>query len=272
MGFKRKRTGRRMLKRKIPLILKAVFIVFLLCALVLLYSRWFSGVNQPTSSGGLGVDVSRAAVVDGIGVTKPNPEFIQGVKEILERAGLRVDVYGGRDVTIDLLRNIGGYGLLILRLHSAIDLKYGFLYLFSAEEFDEVEYDARFGVEKGFGAVREGVTFENERYFALRADLLGYMGPNGLNGSIIILMGCNGTGSEQALNKLFGRGVKAIVAWDGYVDLEYTDKLTLNLIKTVYDEDLKFPEAVKKVMEEYGPDPTYKSRLRHLTKSSNQQP
>jgi len=266
------KTGGKRVREKFLLILKVAFIVVLPCGLTLLYSGWFSGVNEPQSAGGLGVDMSRAAIIDGIGVTKPNPEFMGGVKEVLERAGLKVDVYEGENVTIDLLRNIGGYGILILRVHSAIDLKYGFLYLFSAEEFNETEYDVRFSEEKRLGAVREGVTFENERYFALRADLLGYLRPNGLKGSTIILMGCNGTGSEHTLNRLFEKGVKAIIAWNGYVSLEYTDEITLNLIRAAYEKSLKFPEAVKKIMEEYGPDPVYESKLEYIGEPSSQQP
>ena len=112
-------------------ILKVACVLFLLFAMVLLYSRWAPNDRGGAPSTPSTVDMSRAVIVDGIGFTRPNPSFIQGVMEILEDAGLKVDVYVGEDVTIDLLRRIGGYGLLILRLHSAIDPKYGFLYLLS---------------------------------------------------------------------------------------------------------------------------------------------
>ncbi|MEM2820242.1 MAG: hypothetical protein QXF31_03605 [Candidatus Bathyarchaeia archaeon] len=246
-------------------LLRVLCILFLLFAIILLYSKWVlnnRGDVSPTSS----VDFSRAAIIDGIGFTRPNPSFIQGVSEVLDGAGLRVDIYEGKNVTVDLLRRIGGYGLLILRLHSAIDPKYGFLYLFSAERFNETEYEARFGEERRTGAVREGITFEGETYFTLRADLLGYMNQGGLNGSIIMLMGCNGTNSEHAINRLFERGVKAIIAWDGYVDLNYTDEITLKLIEAIYKKGLSLEEAVNKIMDEYGPDPTYRSKLKYLTK------
>ncbi|MEM2321302.1 MAG: hypothetical protein QXS79_05420 [Candidatus Bathyarchaeia archaeon] len=105
-----------------------------------------------------------------------------------------------------------------------------------------------------------------EAYFTLRADLLGYMNQGGLNGSIIMLMGCNGTNSEHAINRLFERGVKAIIAWDGYVDLNHTDKITLKLIEAIYKKGLSLEEAVNKIMDEYGPDPTYRSKLKYLTK------
>ncbi|MEM2703397.1 MAG: hypothetical protein QXR45_09565, partial [Candidatus Bathyarchaeia archaeon] len=248
-------------------ILKVTCILFLLFAMALLYSRWVPNDRGGVPSTSSFVDMSRAAIVDGIGFTRPNPSFIQGVREMLEGAGLRVDVYEGGNVTIDLLRRIGGYGLLILRLHSAIDPKYGFLYLFSAERFNETEYETRFNGERRTGAVREGITFENETYFTLRADLLGYMNQGGLNGSTIILMGCNGTNSEHAINRLFERGVKAIIAWDGYVDLNYTDKVTLKLIEAIYKKGISFEEAVNKIMEESGPDPAYKSKLKCLIKS-----
>ncbi|RLI10102.1 hypothetical protein DRO25_03675, partial [Candidatus Bathyarchaeota archaeon] len=108
---------------------------------------------------------------------------------------------------------------------------------------------------------------ENEGpYFALRADLLGDKGS--LSGSVIILMGCNGTNSKHATNKLFERGVKAIVAWNGYVDLEYSDNIILNLLKDVYRHGLGFQKAAEKLMSEHGPDPMWKSKLEYLTPCS----
>ncbi|MEM0049141.1 MAG: hypothetical protein QXW39_01205 [Candidatus Bathyarchaeia archaeon] len=59
------------------------------------------------------------------------------------------------------------------------------------------------------------------------------MNQDGLNGSIIILMGCNGANSEHAISRLFEKVVKAIIAWDGYVDLNYTDEITLKFIEAV---------------------------------------
>lgn len=218
-------------------------------------------LQSPSSSSGDIVETSRAAIIDGIGLSKPSFSFIQGVKETLEKAKMSVDVYEGEDVTIDRLMRIGGYELLILRLHSAVDSKYGFLYFFSAERFNETAYEARFDqYVRITGAVREGVTFDGEHYFALRADLLGCLNDGGLRGSTIILMGCNGTNSDHAINRLFERGVKAIIAWDGFVDPDYTDEVTFELLRAVYDEGLSYKEAVQRI----SPDPKWKSRLVYL--------
>ena len=211
------------------------------------------------------VDESKAVLVDGIALTDPNPQFTARIEEILAQANITLDIYEGEEVTIDLLRNIGGYGLIILRVHSAIDKEHGFLYIFSAEKFDKEEYNSKYTEEERIsGAVREGITFKNESYFALRADLLGYLGDKGLNGSIIILMGCNGTDSQQAINKLFERGVKAIIAWNGYVDLDYTDETIIELLKEVYENHIDFSRAVEKVMNDKGADPIWKSKLEYV--------
>ena len=206
----------------------------------------------------------RAAIIDGIGLTKPNPEFIEEAKNALSRAGLSVEVYVGEKVTINLLRSIGGYEMLILRTHSAVSQTDGYLYIFSAERYNRNQYV----IEQMEGIVREARTFiEGESpYFALRADQLG--GENGLKGTTIIIMGCNGTNSYKTIKTLLIRGAKAIIAWNGYVDLTYTDKITLNLIKAVYTEGLSYKEAIEKIMKQYGPDPIYKSKLEYVASSS----
>jgi len=245
-------------KRKIEWIIALQVVLIIVFLLIL--TKYFHGSSpQP----GYSVNPSRAVIIDGVALTKPNPQFIQSVKEILSQAGLKVNVYQGKEVTINLLRKIRGYGLIILRVHSAID-KFGFLYIFSAEKYNETGYSN----QRICGAVREGITFENESYFALRADLLGYMNKESLNGSTIILMGCNGTNSQYAINKFFKRGVKAIIAWNGYVDLEYSDNITINLLKAVYEDKMNFQKAVERIMNEYGLDPEWKSKLECLIQTN----
>jgi hypothetical protein len=238
-------------------VLPAVFIVAVILALILYF-------HQPSHQSNH-VRAPRAVIIDGLALTKPNPQFIEEAEDVLSKVGFDVDVYVGSNVTINLLMNIGGYELIVLRVHSAIDTKSGFLYLFSTERYNLTGYL----YEQISGAVREAYTF-NERegpYFALRADLLGCSSRDGLNDSSIIMMGCNGTNSWRTIVRLFERGVKNIVAWDGYVDLTYSDKITLSLLKAVYEDKMDFPKAVEKTMDEYGVDPIWKSRLECLTQS-----
>ncbi|MEM3480023.1 MAG: hypothetical protein QXV74_08305, partial [Candidatus Bathyarchaeia archaeon] len=76
-------------------IVKVALILSLILAITLLCSRLTPSNRDSGSPASPSVDMFRAAIVDGIGFTRPNPSFTQGVKDLLEGAGLRVDIYEG---------------------------------------------------------------------------------------------------------------------------------------------------------------------------------
>jgi hypothetical protein len=202
--------------------------------------------------------VPRAAILDGLYDKGLNSTLAGSMAQCLSNAGYMVDVFRGTNVTIDLLRNVGGYKILILRLHSTIHTD-GFLYFFSGEKYAESKYVN----EQLAGAVRKAYTFNESEppYFALNAVFLGNNKPDGLNGTTIILAGCNGTATPYVIQRFFERGVKAYVSWDGYVDLSHSDEATLRLVGALYSEGLSPKEAVEEVNREVGPDPFYQSEL-----------
>jgi hypothetical protein len=228
----------------------------LLISAFALWLNWPSAAKQPEPQ--TNVNVPKAAIVDGLYGIEPNATLTESMTQYISSAGYRVDLFEGTNVTIDLLRNIGGYKILILRLHSTIHTD-GFLYIFSGEQYTESKYVN----EQLAGAVRKGYTFnENETpYFALNAVFLGNNNPDGLKGTTIILTGCNGTATTYVIQRFFERGVKAYVSWNGYVDLSHSDEATLRLVRALYSERLSLKEAIAKVMREVGPDPFYKSEL-----------
>jgi len=210
------------------------------------------GVSTPPSQ----PSVPRAAILDGLWRTRPNSTFTRKLLDYLGDAGFQVDLYQGENVTINLLRNIGGYKLLVLRLHTAIYM--GWLYLFSGEPYTKYRYVA----EQLSGSVEQGyIIYEDASYFALNATFLGINNAGGMKGSVIILMGCNGTDDSYSIQRFFERGTEAYIAWNGYVDLPYSDGVTLRLIKALYSDGLSLNEAVERVTKEFGPDPHYGSIL-----------
>jgi len=258
-------------RRTYPRWLKTALIVAALGSLVLLPSLfWLSqnfAPNQPASASPNSsqsqpqgnVDTTKAAILDGLYDTCPNVIWTESITNCLLNSGYRVDLFSGTNVTIDLLRSIHGYKILILRLHSAVHTD-GFLYLFSGEHYSESKYVE----EQRARAVLGGLTFNHteQPYFALNAVLLGKI-YDGLNGSTIILMGCNGTSSPYSIQSLFEQGVKKYISWNGYVDPDHSDKATLALAEASYAEHLGLEEAVKKVNREIGPDPYYGSTLEY---------
>jgi hypothetical protein len=220
---------------------------------------WNSFTTAPQPAQQTAIEVPKAAILDALYAGSQDLAYEQSLTNYLSTAGYRVDVFRGENVTINLLRNIGGYKVLILRLHSAIHSSDGFLYLFSGEKYTQSKYVQ----EQLSGAVREGITFEGEEYFAINAVFLGGNNSTGLKDSTIILMGCNGTGSSYSIQRLMGRGVKAYIAWTGYVDLSYSDETTLALVKALYLEKSSVQAAVEEAMKEAGTEPGYNSVLEY---------
>jgi len=204
-------------------------------------------------------NVPRAAILDGLYDTEPNPALIKSMTIDLSNAGYQVNLFNGTDVTIDLLRNVAGYKILILRLHSGVSPTDKFLYLFSGEQYTESKYVD----EQLAGAVKKAYTFNLSEppYFALNAVYLGNKNPNGLNGTTIILAGCNGTATPYDVQRFFQKGVKAYIAWNGYVDLTHSDQATQRLIEALCQENHDPKTAVAEVNEEIGPDPYFQSEL-----------
>lgn len=250
-----------------PRRLRIVLAIAFSCLLI--FSASFLMWNSSTSPAQNGTkpaaqsatEAPKALILDGLYASSPNPAFSQRLKNYLSAAGFKVDVFQGENVTIDLLRNIAGYKILILRLHSAVHSD-GFLYLFSGERYSQSKYS----VEQLYGSVRKGVTFEGDEFFAVNAVFLGGNDPSGLNGSTVILMGCNGTGNALSTERLLSKGVDVYIGWNGYVDLSYSDQVTLALVRDLYVRKIVVGEAVAEAMREVGVDPVYKSVLEYRTR------
>jgi hypothetical protein len=236
-----------------------VAIVSSLLIFCIIFSVWTSSTSSTQPGQQTTVNVPKAAILDALYASSPNLAFEQNLTGFLSTAGYHVDVFRGENVTIDLLRNIGGYKVLILRVHSAIHTGDGFLYLFSGENYTQSKYV----LEQSSGIVKKGETFEGEDYFALNAVFLGGNRPTGLRDSTIILMGCNGTGDSYSIQRLLDRGVKTYIGWTGYVDLSLSDEATLALVKTLYVEKSSVVEAVQETMTEVGSQPASQSVLEY---------
>jgi hypothetical protein len=241
-------------------VLIAVFIVLaasILLITIIDYSLYKKNNTSTTFSMEDSI-VRRALLVDGLSVIYPGDFFVYTVKNILEDSGFTVDVVRGENVTVDFLLGLKHYDIIVLRLHSAISSD-GELYLFTGEIYNDYDYFAL----KLTGVVAKGeARFENKTYFALNARYLGRSSVLNLTGSIVILMGCDGTKDQVFIDYLFRRGVSAYIAWDGYVSLDHSDKAILELLKAFARDGYTLEEALDKAMETVGSDPFYGAKLR----------
>jgi hypothetical protein len=235
----------------------AVIVLSFLLIFGMDFAVW-RGSNGASAGSGeqRGVGVPRAVILDGLYGSSPNEVFLDNVSRCLTRAGFRVDVFRGENVTVDLLRGLGGYGVVVLRVHSAINLD-GRLYVFSGEPFSSSKY--WFDVVSG--TVKKAEDFEGNFYFAISIELLGSSVKDGLKGSSIVLMGCNGTDDSLGVKKLFERGVRVFFGWNGFVNLSHSDLATSVLMRALYVEGLGPMDADREAMSAVGPDPSYETVL-----------
>jgi hypothetical protein len=215
-------------------------------------------------------DIARAAILDQLYLTFPNDEFISAASQRLESAGYDVDVFQGREVTVELYRNLPkqGYEVVILRVHSGlveeIDPSSGsetltdYVSLFTGESFTPTRYiqeveDGPIGVASSY----EG----GPEYFGVGPTFIESSMNGDFDDTLVILMGCDGLRSSRTAEAFLARGADSFVSWDQPVSAEHTDLATLHLLEHLYEDSMTVANAVERTMADVGPDPVFDAKL-----------
>ncbi len=223
--------------------------------------------------------VPRAAILDQLDLTFPNSDFVAAATGMLERAGYEVDYYQGREVTVELYRNLPdqGYDVIIFRVHSGlvaeIDPTTGtetvtdYVSLFTGEPYSDTKYVEEIQAGPlGIASTYEGAP----EYFGIGPTFIESSMNGKFDDTAIILMGCDGLRAERTARAFLDRGASTFVSWDKPVSAVHTDAATERLLQHLFVEQLPTPAAVEQTMAEVGPDPTFDSEL--LSYSLDDQP
>lgn len=205
----------------------------------------------------------RAALIDSLYVSNPNNQFTSNLTVTLNKAGFKVDVYQGRKVTVDFLKALPDhYDLLVLRMHSAVHSKTLGLYLFTAEPYDQEKHVE----EQYFHLVKKAVAFnDTQPVFAVNSWFIKKCMNRMFNGTLVIVMGCDGTCDTSVAEEFFRQGAVGYMGWNGLVVPMYSDQAILRLIINIYFENFTLQQAVEKTNEQLNPDPSYNSTLELLS-------
>ena len=163
----------------------------------------------------------RAIIIDPLHNVTTDLNFTEEANELLLSNDYKVDTLIGDDVTVEALKQISGYELVVLRVHSGV-FDEG-VWFFTCEEFDGSKYV----LEQLSGEVHIATCPSDPRLlFVVGSRFVAhYMGE--LDGSLIVLMGCDGL-SECDLGEAFvGGGAVGVVGWDGPVTLDASDVAVL---------------------------------------------
>jgi len=249
----------------------------MVAAVVLLLLVSFSGQGQQPAS-------KKAAIIDQLGLTSPNPSFVEATTSMLEGAGYTVDYYPGEEVTVGLYRDLPsrGYGLIVLRVHSALlgqdlvnsaEVSPGTLeraltalqdnvFLFTSEPYSETGYlEEQKALRVVPARYYSGDGPRHSRYFAVSSDFVSSSMKGEFHRTLVVLMGCDGLTFDRTAAAFVEKGARGVVGWNGPVSASHTDAATGRLLERLVVDRYTIGEAVTEVMAELGPDPSYGSNL-----------
>lgn len=204
--------------------------------------------------------VPKAAIVDHLSTSWPNPAFVEESTTILRGAGYDVDYYKGEDVTVELYRSLPsfGYKLIVLRVHSAYVPKYLSLAMFTSEPYSKQRYvyeQLRNRVASGYvEPYQEG----DPRYLVITDKFVRSSMEGSFDGAVIVMMGCKGI-KKCAASAFIEKGASAYVGWDGLISARHTDRATINFLKKLLSQKQTIAQAVTETMTDVGYDPRHNS-------------
>jgi hypothetical protein len=253
---KRHRTQRarkRLLRKRVVLVLAALMASLIIGAVTFSFLRTNSTDRTP-----------KIAIVDQLGTQWPDPVFNQTIQSILNQTGLRVDYYPSEDVTVDFYRNLPShnYKLIVFRVHSTSETGSTdmppWVVLFTSENYSNTAH-----VSEQLDMRLVYVKFPNldQLYFGITPTFIQNSIEGRFNDTTIIAMGCEGLNKTSMADAFIQKGAKAFISFDGPVSETYTDNATVYLLNHLVTENQTIQNAVKKTMNDVGPDPEYGSVL-----------
>jgi len=242
--------------RIISIVVIFVIIFSLIVAVSYYLVSYFPGFNSTIdeTEGDLSDNSSRAALIDALYSNHPNEEFTKSINRTFQEAGINVDIYQGKEVTVEFLKKMNsGYKLIILRMHSALSSS-DELYLFTAEPYSAEKYTS----EQRFRLVKEAYpTEDSQSVFAVNWGFIKRLMTGKFDGTLVIVMGCDGALDLWMAQEFINQGAVGYVAWNGPVLLSHSDEAILYLIQVLYTEKLRLEEAVEKTDSQIGEDPNW---------------
>lgn len=206
----------------------------------------------------------RAVIVDQLGSTHPNADFVERATEKLERAGYAVDYYPGEQVSVDLFSQLDdlGYDFLVLRVHMARfqgewrGQSYDNPVLFTNEPYTADQYiGEQWELELNPVFAYEGAP----EYFGVGPNFV--QAGSDFDGAAVVLMGCSGLSTDALAQAFVAKGAGEVIGWNDLVSAQHTDEATLLLLDHLLFDRLSSQQAVARTNSEVGVDPVYQSYL-----------
>lgn len=187
----------------------------------------------------------KAAIVDQLGEEFPNSTFVNNATITLEAYGFDVTYYN-ETINVDFFKELAkrNYGMILLRVHSALRDDNSTVDLFTSEPYTSSAHT----YEQQNGLVVMGTLYYSGgfQYFAVTSRFIETLDGT-FPKSIVIAMGCWGLkpGLEQTLAGAFvKKGATAFVGWTNLVGYSHSDSEASKLLTNLLIHNETLGEAV----------------------------
>jgi len=175
-----------------------------------------------------------AIILDQLTIKKElvNSNFNSTCASILESSGYNLHYHPSEDATISFFKDLPSKSgkVIIIRAHSAVRDNTDWVDLFTSENFREGKYIDLISISQQISKAKM-YSFDDD-YFAIGPTFVNSsMKGQFEDGSLIILMGCNSLNYTSMAKALVGRGARVVVGWTSWVDANYTDSYTIQLLQ-----------------------------------------
>jgi hypothetical protein len=253
---KKSKTGKR--------IIEAAFGIVMIGIIVFAFQSWFF---SPQSSEP--ISANKAALIDQLSIAYPNPSFTEEFIRMSKAAGLTPEIFSGSEVTLDLYKRIPsmGYRIIVFRVHQSTPAEVllpmdhpvtGYpVYLFTGEPYNEHKYV----VEQLTDLVVPAREINGSNiFFSIGPEFVHSMDGEFPN-TVIVLAGCSGLYSAELADSFIVKGASVVLGWQRFVQMDYTDKAIVRLLRAILLEKTTFYRSVLVMTSEVGLDPTYETNL-----------
>jgi len=198
----------------------------------------------------------RIAIIDELGASYPNPQFVSNITSTAEKAGYAVDYYPPRNVTINLFLNLPSrdYSMIILRTHGSGRLTdpptivTSETYTTSQRVADQL-FDRLTSVEVTGG-----------RFFAITSGFITNDMCGRFPGTLILGMWCASTHWASLASAFIEKGARGYIGWDNLVTVYHTD-LVFELVANLLLGGQTASQSVQIAMNTVGQEPSSGARL-----------
>jgi hypothetical protein len=226
---------------------KLLYGIFLVTIIILISLAAYYFVLKPSPEGWT------AAIIDQLTIQNQldNPSFRDQGASILNSSGYDVQYYSGGSITVNFLRDLPAKGekILLLRTHSAVRDNTDWVDIFTSELYRDGKY---FDLAESKQISKAQMYSFDEWYFAIGPRFINQTMRGNFDGDcLIILMGCNSLNQTSMAKALVGKGARTVIGWTSWVEANYTDTFTLELLQFLLGENpYTIQEAVDKINQE----------------------